>query len=160
MDAFRSDGHLTDEILTALAGGEELEELTRLEAAEHLSFCDLCLDRYTEKLTGAELMTPARSCREGIWSRIRSRTLRLVTSRYATAAAAVVLALTMLWGGTLFPNRAMAPEDRGQVLESVQEAVTSWAQWPQNLTDAFSNLADFFDNRGADAPATQRGGFS
>ena len=41
MDAFRSDGHLTDEILTALAGGEELEELTRLEAAEHLSFCDL-----------------------------------------------------------------------------------------------------------------------
>ena len=160
MDAFRSDGHLTDEILTALAGGEELEELTRLEAAEHLSFCDLCLDRYTEKLTGAELMTPARSCREGIWSRIRSRTLRLVTSRYATAAAAVALALTMLWGGTLFSDRAVVPGNRGEVLETLQEAVTSWARWPQTLTDAFSNFADFFDHRGADAPATQGGGYS
>ena len=160
MDVFRSDGHLTDEALAALVREDELEELTRLEIAEHLAFCDQCLERYTERLTDVELLTPARSCRESIWSRIRTRTLRLITSRYATAAAAVVLALTMLWGGTLFPNRAMAPEDRGRVLESVQEAVTSWAQWPQTLTDAFSSLADFFDNRGADAPATQRGGFS
>ena len=160
MDVFRSDGHLTDEALAALVREDELEELTRLEMAEHLAFCDWCLERYTERLTDVELLTPARSCQESLWSRIRARTLRLITSRYATAAAAVVLALTMLWGGTLFQNRAMAPEDRGQVLESVQEAVTSWAQWPQNLTDAFSHLADFFDNRGADAPATQRGGFS
>ena len=160
MQVFRSDGHLTDEALAALARGDELEELTRLEIAEHLAFCDQCLERYTARLAGTELLMPAHSCRESIWSRIRARTLRMITSRYATAAAAVVLALTMLWGGTLFPNRAAAPEDRGRVLESVQEAVTSWAQWPQNLTDAFSHLADFFDNRGADAPATQRGGFS
>ena len=160
MQVFRSDGHLTDEALAALVRGDELEELTRLEIAEHLAFCDQCLERYTARLAGTELLTPAHSCRESLWSRIRARTLRMITSRYATAAAAVVLALTMLWGGTLFPNRAVAPEDRGRVLESVQEAVTSWAQWPQNLTDAFSNFADSFDNRGADAPATQGGGHS
>ena len=160
MDAFRSDGHLTEEILAALARGDELEELTRLEAAEHLAFCDQCLERYPEMLAGTELLAPAHSCRENIWHRIRSRTLRIVTSRYATAAAAVVLALTMLWGGTLFSNRTVVPEERGRMLETVQEAVTSWAQWPQTLTDAFSNFTDFFDNRSADAPATQGGGYS
>ena len=36
--------------------------------------------------------------------RIRERTLHLITSRYATAAAAVVLALTVVWGsGALIP---------------------------------------------------------
>ena len=147
MDAFRSDGHLTDEILTALAGGEELEELTRLEAAEHLSFCDLCLDRYTEKLTGAELMTPARSCREGIWSRIRSRTLRLVTSRYATAAAAVVLALTVLWGSTGLTGQTVRTEPT--FLERAGTALTEWTDtWPQRWENALSGLSDLFDDFG------------
>ena len=46
MKLFRDDGHLTDEALTALAG-ESLDDLSRLEIAEHLAFCDLCLQRYT-----------------------------------------------------------------------------------------------------------------
>ena len=161
MEHFDRHGHLTDGALTALIRGDEtLDELTRLELAEHLAFCDRCLERYTEKLAEADLLTPEHTCRETLWGRIRARTLRLITSRYATAAAAVALALTMLWGGTLFRDQAVIPGDRGRVLEAVEEVMTSWTQWPQALTGAFSQLADSFDHPGADAPATQGGGYS
>lgn len=92
MELFDRNGHLTEEALAALIRERELDELGRLEAAEHLAFCDLCLQRYMDALAGAELLTPERSCRESLWVRIRMRTVRLVTSRYATAAAAVALA--------------------------------------------------------------------
>lgn len=85
MKLFRDDGHLTDEALTALAG-ESLDDLSRLEIAEHLAFCDLCLQRYTLALEPQPLLTPSRSCRESLMRRIRERTLHLITSRYATAA--------------------------------------------------------------------------
>ena len=48
MTCFRPDGHLTDAALTALVRGDCLEELDRLELAEHLAYCDQCLQRYTE----------------------------------------------------------------------------------------------------------------
>ena len=99
MELFRADGHLTDEALTALIREEPLGELERLEMAEHLAFCDWCLQRYTGALEGAALRTPQRSCRETLWRRIRTRTWQLITSRYATAAAAVALALTLVWSG-------------------------------------------------------------
>ena len=66
MDIFRYDGHLTDEALAALVTGESLDETARLEMAEHLAFCDLCLQRYTDALTGTELLTPEHSCRESL----------------------------------------------------------------------------------------------
>ena len=42
-----------------LVGGS-LDEWGRLEAAEHLSYCDRCMDRYTALLTGAVLEQPPR----------------------------------------------------------------------------------------------------
>ena len=104
MELFRADGHLTDEALTALIREEPLGELERLEMAEHLAFCDWCLQRYTGALEGAALRTPQRSCRETLWRRIRTRTWQLITSRYATAAAAVALALTLVWSGERSPS--------------------------------------------------------
>ena len=53
MELFREDGCLTDEGLQALVGGS-LDEWGRLEAAEHLSYCDRCMDRYTALLTGGD----------------------------------------------------------------------------------------------------------
>ena len=53
MDVFRNDGHLSDGALESLIhNGEALDDLTRLEAAEHLVFCDQCLQRYTDLLAG------------------------------------------------------------------------------------------------------------
>ena len=104
MTCFRPDGHLTDAALTALVRGDGLEELDRLELAEHLAYCDQCLQRYTELLSEGALLTPARSCRESLRRRIWHRAVQLGISRYATAAAAVALALTMLWAAETCPG--------------------------------------------------------
>ena len=78
---FREDGHLSGRALAALAQSEDcFDELERLEIAEHLAFCDECLQRYTLALVGGDLLVPERSCQKTLWARIRSRALRLAVS--------------------------------------------------------------------------------
>lgn len=50
MELFDAKGCLSEEGLQALVGGQ-LDETQRLEAAEHLAYCDRCMDRYTALLT-------------------------------------------------------------------------------------------------------------
>ena len=158
MEIFRHDGHLTDEALAALAAGESLDETARLEIAEHLAFCDLCLQRYTDALAGTELLVPERSCRVSLWRRIRVRTARLFLNRYATAAAAVALALTVLWGsasvtlpeGLPLPERPLLPEDRPTVSDGLRK-------WNESLDSAISGVNEFFDGLGRMASPVQGG---
>ena len=148
MELFRADGHLTDEALTALIREEPLGELERLEMAEHLAFCDWCLQRYTGALEGAALRTPQRSCRETLWGRVRARMAQLFVNRYATAAAAVVLALTLLWGGGGLSDRIA--QDQMAWFHRANDTVTEWASgWPQALEETFGRLDGFFDSFGA-----------
>lgn len=49
MELFDVKGCLSEEGLQALVGGQ-LDETQRLEAAEHLAYCDRCMDRYTALL--------------------------------------------------------------------------------------------------------------
>ena len=140
MEIFRADGHLTDEALSALTEGRPLEELARLEMAEHLAFCDLCLQRYTDALAGTELAAPPASCREGLWRRVRARAIRLVTSRYATAAAAVLLALTLVWSDIGRPTD-LSP-DPPAVSHRIQSHL---AWWNDSLDRAVSGLSDLLD---------------
>lgn len=105
---FDQNGHLRDQAIAALVSGDELDALTRLEIAEHLSYCDFCLQRYTDALTGNLLLTPEVSCRHTIWRKIRERTVRILTSRYATAAAAMALALTLVWADIPLPEQTLA----------------------------------------------------
>lgn len=102
MELFYENGHLTPEGLNALVDGQ-LDEMARLEAAEHLSFCDECLVRYTALVEQAPLAALETPLAPGVWQRIRRRTWRIVTSRYATAAAAAAFAL-IIWGTGLFQN--------------------------------------------------------
>lgn len=139
MEIFRKDGHLAPAAISALAQNAELDELARLEIAEHLAYCDLCLQRYTNALTDAALLAPLQSCRESIWQRIRARTLHVLTSRYATAVAAVVLALTLLWGGGDLLDRAELPQDAPSVTERVQTL------WDDSVSRAKTSFNDFFD---------------
>ena len=152
MEIFRHDGHLTDRALAALVAGESLDETARLEMAEHLAFCDLCLQRYTGALAGAPLLTPERSCRESLWRRIRARTVQIFTSRYATAAAAVALALTVLWGsaGMTLPEGFPLPEDRPTVSDGLRK-------WNESLDNAMSGVNEFFDGLGRRASPVQGG---
>ena len=71
-ELFYQDGHLSDEGLKALIQGT-LEETQRLEAAEHLSFCDDCLVRYTDLLAGEALMEPEEDVTLPVMRRLRRR---------------------------------------------------------------------------------------
>lgn len=142
MESFRHDGHLTDAALTALIQGQPLDELERLEMAEHLAYCDLCLQRYTERLCEDTLLTPRESCRDSLLRRIRRRTVQLVTSRYATAAAAVALALTLLWGGLDF-SRGTAPHPSQDPNPSptLSERFSTWSEhWNSAMDMVFDRL--------------------
>ena len=153
MELFDPAGHLTDGALLALAHEEVPDELARLEMAEHLAYCDQCLHRYTALLAEAPLLSPAHSCRESLWRRVRARTLRLLTSRYATAAAAVALALTVLWGSAAvpLPKRPSLPE--------VPQRLQSWPQrWSDSLDGALSRFNDMFDDLGGTVLRSAQGG--
>ena len=147
MVCFRPDGHLTDAALTALVRGDGLEELDRLELAEHLAYCDQCLQRYTELLSAGPLLVPEHSCRESLRRRIWRRAAQLGISRYATAAAAVVLALTVLWGSAGLAGQTVRTEPT--LLERAGTALTEWTDaWPQAWADALSGFSDLFENFG------------
>jgi len=145
---FREDGHLSREALAALARNEDrFGELERLEIAEHLAFCDDCLQRYTLALEDGALLVPERSCQKALRARIRSRALRLVTSRYATAVAAVTLALTVLWGGERVEfTRPVLPEDRPSVSRQLTDLT---GEIGDSLRGAVGGLSDFFDGLSA-----------
>ena len=99
-----------------------------------------------------ELLTPEQSCRESLWRRIRARAARLFLNRYAAAAAAVTLALTMLWGsaGVTLPERLPLPEDRPTVSDGLRK-------WNESLDSVMSGLNDFFDGLGQ-RPLPSQGG--
>ena len=145
MEIFRHDGHLTEETLAALVHGEPLDETARLEIAEHLAYCDLCLQRYTGAMAGAPLLVPERSCQESLWRRIRARTVQMFTSRYAAAVAGVVLALTLVWGSGYGSFRLPdLPEDRPTVSDRLRK-------WNESLDSAMSGVNEFFDGLGGSA---------
>ena len=151
MEIFRHDGHLTDGALAALVAREPLDETARLEIAEHLAYCDLCLQRYTSALAGAPLLAPERSCRESLWRRIRARTIQIFTSRYAAAVAGVVLALTLVWGSGYGSIRlSELPKDRPTVSDGLRK-------WNESLDNAMSGVNEFFDGLSRMAPPVQGG---
>ena len=131
---FDQTGHLTDRAFAALMSNEDLPELTRLELAEHLAYCDRCLQRYTEALTSEPPLAPPVSCRETLLRRIRTRTLTALTSRYATAAAAVALALTLLWSDLPFPADTTRPAN---AVSAVSAALDDWGE---RCSDALETL--------------------
>ena len=100
MELFDKNGCLTDEGLQALQAGG-LDELGRLETAEHLSYCDKCMDRYTALLTADALETPPHSAHKAVMAAIWVRLMQNTWGRAAVATVAAVLALTMWRTGTL-----------------------------------------------------------
>ena len=93
-------GCLSEEGLQALVGGQ-LDETQRLEAAEHLAYCDRCMDRYTALLTDDVLEQPPRSARGAVMGTIWIRLMQNTWGRAAVATVAAVLALTLWRAGTL-----------------------------------------------------------
>ena len=128
MELFDENGCLTDEGLQALTGGQ-LDETGRLEAAEHLSYCDRCMDRYTALLTADVLETPPRSAHKAVMTAIWVRLMQNTWGRAAVAAVAAVLALTMWRSGTVEQLLGF----RQQLHSWVPETGQSQTQEPEQL---------------------------
>lgn len=140
MELFDAKGCLSEEGLQALVGGQ-LDETQRLEAAEHLAYCDRCMDRYTALLTDDVLEQPPRSARGAVMGTIWIRLMQNTWGRAAVATVAAVLALTMWRAGTLeqilhtgqqlntwLPQQSTAPlgkpiEDKKQLTEKLSDAL-------------------------------------
>lgn len=167
MELFRDDGCMTDEGLQALLDGT-LDELGRLEAAEHLSYCDRCLNRYTALLTGDVVKQPPRDLSRPVGRTILIRLMQNVYGRMAVAGVAAVLALTMWRSGSLqnvlghntpsletytpeqiapadeqLPPRSSyteppRPEEKTSVAEKAQEAVTELLETLADTADRVS----------------------
>lgn len=85
MELFDAKGCLSEEGLQALVGGQ-LDETQRLEAAEHLAYCDRCMDRYTALLTDDVLEQPPRSARGAVMGTIWIRLMQNTWGRAAGQA--------------------------------------------------------------------------
>ena len=142
---FDTEGHLTDEGLYALKDGT-LDDLGALEAAEHLSFCDYCLLRYTAMIEAApEVMKqPMRDLIPQVQNLMRLRSFRIMTNRYVSAAAAVVLGF-VLWGAVSafgVPNAAMlAPQQPATRQERFGTRISTAVDgFYKSLDDTFKNF--------------------
>lgn len=158
MTLFLDNGHLTDEGLRALVNGT-LEEMERLEAAEHLSFCDECLVRYTELLTEPVCQDPPQDLTLPVMRSLRQRTFRTAAGRYATAAAAVLLSLC-LWGSGVFSPAAwqthrenriaqQLPQQTSDILSSTDDQTDTSDQTKTDTRSAFRMNDALFDLSGA-----------
>ena len=114
-ELFTADGHLTD-LAFKLLIDEQLDSLQSLEVSEHLSFCDRCLERYTEILcsdapvdldTGQELpevvhlMEPPASLHDSVMQTIQNKTRVFYFKKAASVAVAASLTFVFWSGGIL-----------------------------------------------------------
>ena len=100
---FDAEGHLTDGGLHALQESR-LDELGSLETAEHLTFCDYCLARYTALIESApeKLKQPMRDLIPQVQALMRLRSFRIMTNRYVPHgsrrnAGLCAVAVRVLW---------------------------------------------------------------
>lgn len=138
---FDAEGHLTDEGLHALQEGR-LDELGSLEAAEHMTFCDYCLARYTALIESAPRKTEtayAGPDPPGAGPDAAAQ-LPIMTNRYVSTAAAVMLAFA-LWRFGFFGGV-------GTVQKSVQQLpdVTPRVTVSQALGGMFDSMSSGLSN--------------
>lgn len=146
MELFYNNGHLTGEGLQAIVG-ETLDEMQRLEAAEHLSFCDECLVAYTALLTDGTLIAPPEPLREPVLRRLRKKAALVLFNKYTTVAAAAALAVT-LWASGVFSAPVQAQQVSSNLNLPTQSQSFSLNRWmnetaagvSQSLNSFWSNL--------------------
>lgn len=93
-ELFDKEGHLTDTAFVLL-DNNKLDDLQRLEIAEHNSFCDKCLDRYISYVEKSELMTPSELMKKKIENKIFVINKKLCLNQYISIAIAACF--TMLF---------------------------------------------------------------
>lgn len=143
---FDTAGCLTPSGLEALRD-DHLDELGRLEAAEHLTFCDRCLARYTALLESIQLSAPMRDLIPQVQALMLLRTFRIMTNRYVSVAAAIALALA-LWRFGLFgaapaaaPQEKTEPRQNTSISQMLGKALNGASEGLQGVLDSIQDTA-------------------
>ena len=110
MDLFYPDGHLTPQAMQGLMDGT-LDELGRLEVAEHLGFCNQCMQTYTKLLCQSPLMEPPQDMTLPVMRQVRVRNLRTELKRWGMVAASVAVAGTLWYTGVFQQMGQMVERD-------------------------------------------------
>ncbi len=151
---FNPDGHLTTDALQSLVDATHLDELTRLELAEHLSFCDKCLDAYMSVLDDSLLIDPPQTQATAIMKRVKQRVRILFFNKYTRIAVAACLAIT-LWSTGVFSTEFA--QRNGQLIASVGSSAatltTRVSQWTDEVAGELQSYLkfdgfNFFDTKG------------
>lgn len=143
---FDTAGCLTQSGLEALRD-DRLDDLGRLEAAEHLTFCDRCLARYTALLESIQLSAPMRDLIPQVQALMRLRAFRVMTNRYVSAAAAIALALA-LWRFGMFggvpgtaPRPQEEPRQKASISQMLSDTLNGASQGLQNVLGSIQDTA-------------------
>ena len=139
---FDEDGHLTPIALQDTLNGVA-DEFSRLEIAEHLSFCDKCMEHYCMLLEDAPLISPPEPLGPGVRSDLRRQARILFLNRYLRVGVAACLTLLLWLGGVFSIN--VKTEERLPI-RSFSYAADSFGQkaveFGQQMTDSIN---EFFD---------------
>ena len=134
-------GCLTDHALQSLLNGS-LEELERLEVAEHLSYCDSCVERYTALLTDGVLLEAPELMKQSVLAALRRKAAKVFVNRYFHMAVAASLTL-VLWGSGVFNSfgevRLVRPPEARNPEASISWRLNSFA------SDVSDGVTDFMD---------------
>lgn len=142
-ERFTKSGHLTGFSLRELMEGR-MDELGRLEASEHLAFCDACLERYTRLLTDDVLLEAPDLLEERVMARVRRKARELWMNKYFSAGLAACIAMVM-WVTGVFSSIAFRPD--GGRLENLSGATQSFSQMAREFSgDITQGLSDFLDS--------------
>lgn len=94
-ELFDKEGHLTDNAFAMLADNK-LDELQRLEIAEHNSLCDKCLDRYITYVEKSEVITPSEIMKKRILNKISFDTKKFYLNQYISVTISACFAM-LFW---------------------------------------------------------------
>ena len=128
---FDIEGHLTQGAFEALYKEENLDELDRLEIAEHLSFCDDCIVRYSEYLSDLELEETPAVLKQNIYFRLRRRIAEIIFSRYGSVAVAASFSIILWISGVFvkpFENTDKFKEKASLVMQAADEMENFWGK--------------------------------
>lgn len=137
-------GCLTGFALQSLVDGS-LGDLERLEVTEHLSYCDLCVERYTAMLTEDALLEAPELLKPGILKELRRRMARVFVNRYFHMGVAACLTL-VLWSTGVFASFGELALNPPRLERPAPEDRVSISQRMEDFTDGIGNgLYDFMD---------------
>ena len=146
-ELFGDDGHLQDQAFDALIHGD-LDDLSRLEIAEHLSYCDECLVRYETWLTDDALPPMEASVLRPVMGKIRADRRRDIFRRCMSAGLAAGLTL-VLWGAGVFQGLTQAGgEFTGFELTFADRFTQGAAAMNQNFVDQINQIFESFSLKG------------